>query len=1254
MKRMMQKIRMRILWMILVIGVCAVRAGAAAPEEFLDLPLTDAPGVVTQLVDVDGQIHRLEGALDLAALEQHPAAMEIRSYELWYGEQLLLSSQLHLEEEVSLLEDGTPAMLNGYYTAEFMMDEIHQVFLTGLTQNTLAQVQEELVASVLDGSEFTMTNVDFIDTEKEIIIETELGETEGDAQMCWAAATSNILHYTGWGQAAGFEDEDELFETFIEYFDDHGGQYVYGLDWFFNGINAKQSTDGWAHVEKDYGTFLGYLPEYSANAFYSHIQVNKYPQNMAMVMEKLREGYGIGVSFGFYLSWLRQGGHAVTLWGYIRDITQNSWSKQAYTALFLSDSDSDKVQYQPRRSAPDNLTLMPLTPFVNLNLDSWLLDGYTDWFYDAVLEGFTVLAPYSAQPEMSGSKNRFTHPDLVLEDLRVSSSSIQAANLNLTTYGETDDLTLKFIIENAGLQTGWKDVQVALTLWKDGTIVREKTTSQELLFGSQGSVNGSLHIGSLESGSYEVLLEVDFVDSIPEAFEDNNTLSGTFRIAESTCDSSGVSISAVMGDMDGETGGDAQITVSGLETVEGYLGKGSFVLFQSYYLAGWSNWSPTISSSALPNTCPVPAIGRQVKFMLMMLPEDETKTALFAYSNPVDLVYYRLNLYTNSDNGDVVAKLTPGTTALPDGEQFSVNVSYSSVNWEELTYTLSLYAERTSNKEQIPLFRTDTCTIGASGGNVDYRISSWETPLDSGIYEIYARVESNLGTITKRVSRVIVYYEERSVVCDLTKNEPSSLGFKITGFGVDGSETAYVEYGFVDQEETEIEKALLFYLSDRELNIGTATTVQNVFPQSEYRYRAILETENKTVYSEWKTVTTEPILSAELKLNQMGEIYVDQELEDYLFFHYPVTKTGTYLLKAPDCGSTATFQYALQSKRKWEFGDSIRSDVGGSKALELEAGDMLYIRLNTFGGGGFSIGIFEPSLQEIQDLRLIRLTMNRRKAEMGITAKVPFNWTISAGVEYGLTQTDTVKVYLYRNYVVKPEFIFNMAYLEVPLNREMWFRAFLIDETTGETYETQWQSLHTGTAGFKPVTKEQPGQVQISEEDQYFCYTAQESGWYTLQIDTNCIGYLYVIDRDDGQPWQWMGQGALDPTKPETLTMSRYLSAGETDAFRIYTRAENPKITLSITENTVTAYRREDSIAVEYRPDVTGMHVVGLYDGQGKLLEARQLNITDVKLVQKQTFLQSDAAEVRVFQLNGECLPQKSVLWTMVEDDRYG
>ena len=68
---------------------------------------------------------------------------------------------------------------------------------------------------------------------------------DSDDEMCWAAAASNVLAWTGWGDVASVDgadlhtinETDAIFKYFQTHWTDEGGWPIDAWAWWFSGIN---------------------------------------------------------------------------------------------------------------------------------------------------------------------------------------------------------------------------------------------------------------------------------------------------------------------------------------------------------------------------------------------------------------------------------------------------------------------------------------------------------------------------------------------------------------------------------------------------------------------------------------------------------------------------------------------------------------------------------------------------------------------------------------------------------------------------------------------------------------------------------------------------------------------------------------------------------------------------------------------------------------------------------------------------------
>jgi len=198
-----------------------------------------------------------------------------------------------------------------------------------------------------------------------------------DDLMCWAAQTSNLLAWTGWGNVGGMTNTDEMFQYFQDHWTDLGGNSYYGLDWWFDGTNDSQGQPGWSQVDVPGG---GFYPSQDISE-YRHWSSDDAGA-LATVDTYIRNGWATGLSIA------GPGGHAITCWGFDYDDIETDY----YVGLWVSDSDDDKGGPAPR---PDALNYYD----VSYQDGAWYLQDYygsDSWYITEVIGMAAIPEPSTA------------------------------------------------------------------------------------------------------------------------------------------------------------------------------------------------------------------------------------------------------------------------------------------------------------------------------------------------------------------------------------------------------------------------------------------------------------------------------------------------------------------------------------------------------------------------------------------------------------------------------------------------------------------------------------------------------------------------------------------------------------------------------------------------------------------------------------------------------------------------------------------
>lgn len=506
-----------------VIGIMlmsAVSGYAYSDSTFSELKINSADGFYTVLTDTEGDIHTYNGIISAKDIESSDEVEKIESYTVYSGDEKIIDTKLNdivSRNTVDLFNEEGKIITNGYYSVKFEIDDNNEVFLTGLSDSNIDMVQDKLIKSKLNGEGLELESFDFIDAEK-----TNL-PNDGDDELCWAASTSNILHYTGWGKKVGFDSTDDIFDDFRDNFTDVGGNTYYGIEWFFNGMYRVQGVDGWAQA-KNYGSNGKYLKQYSANDVFEYIDFSNNHKNFNNAATALENGCGLSLNLG----WLdnddnRTGGHAISLWGYVCDKNLENDNSEYYKAIIVSDSDSDEQADENRRLAPNKLNVLNIKPYQTESLDSWKLCNYSD----GLIENVIALKPYNDNIEYetdeSATLDKFADYDFTVSDINMSNDELDS-NANINKFSTNDNIYINPIFSNPSLKSfdGTLDYSITLTDKADNS---EKGSWSGTYSGKIKSFETSdilnaekIKIEKLPVGEYTVAVTVNSDKTVGEAY----------------------------------------------------------------------------------------------------------------------------------------------------------------------------------------------------------------------------------------------------------------------------------------------------------------------------------------------------------------------------------------------------------------------------------------------------------------------------------------------------------------------------------------------------------------------------------------------------------------------------------------------------------------------------------------------------------------------------------------------------------------
>lgn len=913
----------------------------AAQETLVALRLDPEPGFTTRMEDTDGNTLTRSGVLNPDGLANSVRSAKIASYSIYYNGQLLMTVTPvgFSEPDAAVMSGGAPTC-TGFYKTTFSIDDTREIFLTGLTESTLEQVQTELTASALEDRYFSLTNVDFIDAEKEFTDVAE-GEIASDANLCWAAASSNMLRFSGWGSEAGFRTEDDLFVSFISAFTDAGGSYTYGLDWFFNGYYAMQGNDGWAQLRAP-GESGKYLSEYPADSLYQTYEISNHIDNLRPVLDALERDCAVGISIGNYLSSFRIGGHAITLWGYLHDTSASPYSKEAYPAIFISDSDSDKYDGALRRQAPNRLRVMMMDGmFDGFGADSWELDYPSTFPWR--LESFTVLEPYRAELEQdaSGTHNKNTSADFSVQDLYVRASTFDDLELGIDTIPANQSFKIGGIaLNNSAVNLSSARLQIVTTITQNGQTVWEKTSQRPVSrFQANAYVKLSETCNSLAAGSYEATIRVT-ASGISEAYLLNNTRSISFTVSAAAPDASNASVSVSIPEFDGRTGGYGTLRFGGVDSLYPAGTELTWSVYEKYDSVLYDDWVLAYQGYQQPESVRYEGMTTAVRTLVVLRPVDSSLACVTLDAGSQKLLYHRVYTLAADDNTGICSAIAYGQNTLAAGEQFSFYISNFTTCTPSITVTPVVYAIRSSDNLRIDLWRGEAMRMayGESTENAPCRVASWSAELLPGQYTIYGEAVYEYGSKTVKLSTLQVNADKPWCSVMQTFRGDGRCAVILACSGPEGSLPFGVEYRKDGQEEANRVSSNLY------LNKGYITSFCISFESdasATYSFRAFCEADDGTIYTDWYEC---PAPAAQLltldtqKTGSTGETVWE-------FF---APEDGVYVLSLKSTALAEVYETSCT------YRSGVLSDDPMARNFYLKKGESTLIRIQT--EGSYTIG----------------------------------------------------------------------------------------------------------------------------------------------------------------------------------------------------------------------------------------------------------------------------------------------------------
>lgn len=152
----------------------------------------------------------------------------------------------------------------------------------------------------------------------------------GDANMCWAAAASNALFFTGW-HGGLTTHENQILNYFKSHWTDGTGNAYYGAQWFFDGDETDVGSAGTTVNTTDGGNFY-------STAYWTANNGDWNPPLYSSIKTWVDRSYDpadlfYGGSYGIMARMDVGVGHYINIWGY-DDADNSLWITDNNTALY--------------------------------------------------------------------------------------------------------------------------------------------------------------------------------------------------------------------------------------------------------------------------------------------------------------------------------------------------------------------------------------------------------------------------------------------------------------------------------------------------------------------------------------------------------------------------------------------------------------------------------------------------------------------------------------------------------------------------------------------------------------------------------------------------------------------------------------------------------------------------------------------------------------------------------------------------------
>ncbi|MBQ9372879.1 MAG: hypothetical protein IJU03_11885 [Thermoguttaceae bacterium] len=351
-----------------------------------------------------------------------------------------------------------------------------------------------------------------------------------DNKLCWAAAISDMLWYTRWGQISGVSDEEALFHTkFRGNFPNDGYDQRQGIGWFLN-------NEYYSKVVKKAGGY--YKSRFSELKETSDLYSDMKPAYgssapMLEMAKQLRSGTGVSVMITEFngSTGARGESHALAVYGYEYNPTLDPTDPNYFTCLYVVDSnDGGRMTNEKDRK----LITFDLEWRDSIKTGSTTQGGYVVTNYKlnikskalVVVDFLTFLMQRPSKYDSDGGATANLYLTKKIDENPIVLTQL---GVSRTKYSPNEEIQANFTFYST-LSSPTRTVQYKI--YVDDELVATQSV-KGLTKNKAHSPSAPISLGRVESGTHFLTVALDTANTLTESNENDNVFTTTFTVSGS-------------------------------------------------------------------------------------------------------------------------------------------------------------------------------------------------------------------------------------------------------------------------------------------------------------------------------------------------------------------------------------------------------------------------------------------------------------------------------------------------------------------------------------------------------------------------------------------------------------------------------------------------------------------------------------------------------------------------------------------------